>query len=765
MAGNEEVFQKAINQGHSAAWDQNWTLAASSYLQALGEFPDNPKALNSFALAQFQLQQYEAALKTYMRAARVSPEDPIPFEKISQINERLGNVREASQAALYAAELYLKLRDLDKALENWLEVIQLDPENLQAYSRLALIHEKTGHVPQAVQEYLAVASLIQKKGFPQKAVDVLKHAAVLEPGSDEVQAALKAMDGGQTMTAPPRSKGGTSVLRMAAVKQMSGSPTQVEQTPNPVIEARQKALKIFADVLFDIEDDSREAVARRELAAIVKAAGRADLPGPDHAQILRHLGAAIDAQMREHESLAITELQHAVDDGFDNQAAFFDIGLMLSKTDQLEKALENIQKSVKHIDYALAAQLLSGKILRGLNRLTAASSSYLEALKIADVSVVTPLEAETLQQLYEPLIEAIGREKDTRVLVKLCDNVEQILMRENWRANLKRMREGMASPDGQALPLAEIIVQAQSSQVIDAMKRVNDLIEAHFIRSAVDEAFNALIYAPTYLPLHILIVDLMLREERREEAITKLGVIANAYAVRGEAGQATVILKRMLQLSPMDLAARNRLIEQFQARGLVDEALAEYFNLADIYYRLAELDMSRKVFTTALHEAQQPNANRLWSVRILQRMADIDMQRLDWRQALRVFEQLHTLIPEDTSVHESLVDLYMRMGQVQQAQSDLEGFVAVLERKRDQEVIPFLRKMLETYPANIMIARLLAEHLAKRGRKEEAVHLLDALGDRLHQTGDKDNLTAVLNQILAMNPPNAAQYRSLLERT
>ena len=337
-------------------------------------------------------------------------------------------------------------------------------------------------------------------------------------------------------------------------------------------------------------------------------------------------------------------------------------------------------------------------------------------------------------------------------------------MRENWRAYLKRMREGMSSPDGQALPLAEIIVQAQSSQVIDAMKRVNDLIDANFVRSAVDEAFHALIYAPTYLPLHILIADLMIREERREEAIVKLGVIANAYSVRGEAGQATAILKRLLQLAPMDLNARNRLIEQLLARGLVDEALSEYISLADIYYRLAELDMARKVFTTALHEAQQPNANRSWSVKILQRMADIDMQRLDLRQALRVFEQLRTLLPEDASVRESLVDLYLRMGQVQQAQSELEVFITSLERSRDPEVLPFLRKLQETYPAQIMISRVLAEQLHKRGLSSEAISLLDGLGSRLHQTGDRDNLTVVVNQILSMNPPNAAQYKTLLQR-
>jgi hypothetical protein len=43
MPGNEEVFQKALNDGHSAAWDQMWDKAAVCYQRALDEFPDNPR--------------------------------------------------------------------------------------------------------------------------------------------------------------------------------------------------------------------------------------------------------------------------------------------------------------------------------------------------------------------------------------------------------------------------------------------------------------------------------------------------------------------------------------------------------------------------------------------------------------------------------------------------------------------------------------------------------------------------------------------------
>jgi tetratricopeptide (TPR) repeat protein len=187
-------------------------------------------------------------------------------------------------------------------------------------------------------------------------------------------------------------------------------------------------------------------------------------------------------------------------------------------------------------------------------------------------------------------------------------------------------------------------------------------------------------------------------------------------------------------------------------------------DLADIYYRLAELDMARKAYTTALRLAQQPNANHDWSVKILRRMADIDMQHLDWRQAIRVYEQIRTLRPDDATIRESLIELNLRMAQIPQAQAELESFIAYLEGNNREGIIPFLQKLLDEHPEQLMIRRLLAEEFYKSGQTAEAIVQLDAIGDKLIKVGDKVGVAEVVNQILAMNPPNADEYRQLLEQ-
>src|SRR5260370_38205390 len=81
MAGNRELFDKALNDGHSAAWDQDWDRATQYYIRAVQEFPENAQALNSLALALLNAKRFQEALKIYTRSADLNPDDPVLLEK------------------------------------------------------------------------------------------------------------------------------------------------------------------------------------------------------------------------------------------------------------------------------------------------------------------------------------------------------------------------------------------------------------------------------------------------------------------------------------------------------------------------------------------------------------------------------------------------------------------------------------------------------------------------------------------------------------
>jgi tetratricopeptide (TPR) repeat protein len=767
MSGREEVYHKAMNEGHSAAWDQDWKKAAAAYRKALQEFPDQPKALNSLGLALYQLGEFDEGLRIYQRVAQLTPDDPVPLEKVAQISERLGDLTAAAESASKAAEMFLSQREVDKALENWVRITTLHPEDVAAHSRLAMVHERLGHAQQAVTEYLALASILQRAGKPDKAQEMITRAQQLLPQSAEARQAQTLLKSGQLLPKPIRPRGGTGPISMAKVKQMEMTQPRQQATSglDPVAEARQRALTKLAEVLFDYTDDSPAAQERRGLSAIMKGTGTLSLQQSEQSKVVLHLGQAIDAQTKNQEALAAEELEHAMEAGFQHPALYFNLGYLRAKSDRLESAIRNLAHSIRHNDYGLGSRLLMGEILFKKGQLKQAAIEYLEALKLADAMTVSADEADAISQLYEPLLESQQGQKDEAVNRRLCENVSKMLMRADWRDQIHSTREQMRrTQEGSTpTPLAEVVLQAQSSGVIDSINRIHQLARAGSLRSAMDEAFDAVQHAPTYLPLHSLMGDLLIQDGRSQDAITKFSVVAHAYSVRGEVAQATKLLRRVIQLAPMDLAARTRLIDQLVARGQVDEAIKEYLELADLYYRLAELDMARKTYTTALRIVQQASGDRRWNVHILQRMADIDMQRLDWKQAVRVYEQIRTLHPEDQATRKQLIELYMRMGQQNQATAELDSFLTYMNSNgKGADALPFLEDLIKEHEDSMLFQGKLAEQLHALGRTEEAISRLDALGESLLQMGKKPEAVRIINQILLMNPPNAEDYRQLL---
>ena len=91
--------------------------------------------------------------------------------------------------------------------------------------------------------------------------------------------------------------------------------------------------------------------------------------------------------------------------------------------------------------------------------------------------------------------------------------------------------------------------------------------------------------------------------------------------------------------------------------------LMQYLQTADAYYQLAQPDRAREVYTEALRMAPRGSADKAWQMRILHRMADLDVQRLDWAAAIKDNEEILRIAPDDERAHLALYRLYPRTGQ------------------------------------------------------------------------------------------------------
>jgi tetratricopeptide (TPR) repeat protein len=767
MPPNETLFQQAMNQGHSAAWDEDWNGAANFYRKALAEIPDNVQALTSLGLALFQLQDYRGAILQYRRAAELIPEDPMPLEKISESFERLGMPEQAVDVLMRVADLYARSQDFNRATESWAAVIRVRPDHLLAHSRLALVFERLGRKPQAVSEYLAIAGLLQHAGEVQKAIQAVQRAIQVAPDSRDAGQALVMLQAGQQLPRPQKVQAAaTPQLGLPVpehlVETAKTIPRQI--SPDPIMETRQKALTELAGILFEEEDQEVQAT-RRGLAAIVTGQGSV-VATVDRTKIMLHLSQVIDLQGRGQNTKALDELERAVDLGLDHAAAQFDLGWLLSEANRLESATRILQKAVKHPDFALGARLVLAQDYQKMGRPKEAAVEYLEALRLADIQLVSGDQSDALGQMYDPLIESqISQPPD--VQAKLCENIAGFLMRVNWRDHLAQARKQLpASSSGSPLmPLAEMIAETRGGQVVESMTKIHQLASAGHYRTAMEEAYRALTFAPTYLPLHMKMADLLLQENHQPEAIAKYTAVARGYNARGAANRAIDVYRRIIEISPMDMESRRHLIEMMIARGQMDTALEEYLKLAEVYYNMADLGSMRQTYTEALRLAQQTNVSKAWKVKVLHRMADLEMQSLDWRQALKIYEQIRNLQPEDESARTSLIGLNLRLGLVQPAMAELDGFVAhLMDIKQYDTALHFVETLVNENPKQPALYRRLAELYRRAGRTDDAIARLDTAGNLLMESGDKAGATEVVMAILALNPPNTAEYQQVLAK-
>ena len=762
MSGQPEIFQQSMQNGHSAAWDGSWEQAASHYQQAMEESPHNPLALTSLGLALFELSRYDEALVCYSRAATISPEDPLPFEKIAQISEILGKLDYVTKASLQAEALYSRRGEAEKAIENLTRVTRVDAENLTAHARLAMLYERQGLKPQAVQEYIAIASLLQSQGQADKAVQAVSHALQILPESGEAQRALTSLQESKPLPKPIRTSRGYSPLKVPvnspATEKQSGENTHLD----PISEARQKALATLAELVFD--QPVTLPGSRRDLQAImVGFPGISREKRSDPTKIWQHLNLAVDLQTNNQEGPAAEELEKAIEAGLEHAAAFFDLGLIRMEEGRLETGLRNLQHAVKHADFALGARLLLAQAFRKMERLDEAALEYLEALKLADSLIVEPEEADELTQLYEPVIEAESKRIDRAHKEKVCDTVHDLLYQVDWRERvIKARKELPVDGDAPPMPLGEIVSDSRASQVIESINAINRLARAGLYRSAMEEAFSALQHAPAYLPLHVQIGELLMQQNHLREATDKFAVVAQTYNARGDLKRAIQMLRRVTRVAPMDLVARNQLVHLLTERGHVEEAIQGYLEMAEVYYNLADLTRARQTYQQALDLAQRSRCEQSLLIHILYQMADIDMQSLDWREALHHFDQIRRLQPEDQHAREALVELNIRLGKRVEAERELTDFVRVLENTTGLErVVEALESLSIEYPDQLFLRKHLAEAYQRNGRRARAAEVYTSLLDSHLKAGEQQEARKVLENLLVLDPKNKERYLEL----
>ncbi len=727
-----------MNAGHNAAWDQEWGLAVASYGRAIQEFPDDPEAHIHLGWGLLEMGRLEDALKVYARARQLAPDDPIPLEKSADVLERMGRLREAAQQYVNVSEIYLTQHDLDKAIDNWERATHLTPGLIPVHAKLAQAYERIGDKKKAIYEYLNLAFNFRRLNDVNKAIKAAQRAQRIDRNNAQVLNILHVLESGGTIL-PPTDDSTVVTDNSAPIALDDDDESQplVSNPLGPLGEALDYGLGLLAAFIMEGEDSG-------------KIAGDALQAMEAHRQGLYQ--AAVESYQR-----ADSKLRHP--------AIKMNLGGMLLLANRADEAIKPLLDAVNHPQMASGAYHGLGKAHHIIGKEKQAVRYLLQCLQLVDgVQEIRQDGQDPYQSVYQRLTQTIETVNDENMKI-IAGRLAELLEGKDWRQRVgdtRRQLEETLREQGEK-GVIDILIAAEGDRLTHSIALIDSYRRQGLLTLAMDEAHRAVEYSPNYLPIHDRMADIMIREGRLRNAVTKKNTIARTYLARGETDRSRQILFSVLEMAPLDVSVRESLIELLEQEEEWDEALDQYIDLADTHHQLGNFDKSRETYVLAERIALRVNASPEKIVRIKHRIADIDQMRLDIRKAQKTYEEIIQLDPTDERAHRMLVDLNYRQGNQVEAIRRLDRLLGLYARnKQVNRIIQLLEELVTLYQKDTGLRSRLAAIYRQLGRQHDAIVQLDALGELQLEAGMHKDAANTIRQIIALNPEHVEDYRKLL---
>lgn len=669
--------------------------------------------------ARVEEKRWDEAITAYQTALAEFPDDPDALNGLG--------------LALCGA------RDLEAALQTLQRAAEVAPDSVKTHVNLLRVYLAQRKTADASREYLTLANIYHSRGQTQQALDICQHALKADPrNADLLALADRLRKAGQAET---------PVLDF-----FSDQTREPDEEGGPVETARQRALADLAEGIFGEAPPKTGPLVLRPLS-------KREVDGL--------ISKALDAQTRGDTEGAIASYEKVLGAGVIQPAVNFNLGLLYQQKLRFEDAITQFQRSVDEQEYRLGSLFALGECYRALGRIDEALTHFIDVLRIVDLGTVQRAQADDVIQLYEELAHTHAAKGEGDQAVEFVNTLISFLSKRGWEDKVAEARERLdtLASEGPVLSLAEILSVPGSERILQSISLAQEFQRRGLWYAALDELNRAIGLAPTFLPLHRQMGETLLQMDRVSQAVAKFLAIADTYRVRGSFSQAMAMYERALRLTPMDVTVRAKLIDLLVSHGYIDRALEHYMTLGDTYCQMAELDRAREKFDEALQLAPRGSPQRNWTVRLLHRIGDIAMQRVDWRRAASVYEQIRDLSPDDEKARLTLMDLYYRFDQPEMALRELNGLLHHYRQAgKMQKVITILDERVQERSDDISLRAWLAQAYLDTGNVAEALQQLDTLGDLQLQAGRTEDAIVTVKAILRLNPPNADAYVRLLQQ-
>ncbi len=666
MAEVSQGYEAAIRRGREYGAAGDWAKALTEFIRAAQIAPAEIVARYHLAYALLKLLRYDQAMQQFEGIVRNQPQHIEAWQRMAEIHQQTGKSAMAVQTYRRVLEIHKKNERYREAAEILRIIIQIDPGQITAYRELMDLYKARGDRKNAALLTLKLGKYQLSQSLPADARSALKEALLLYPGLPEAE----------------------------ELKQQLGATTSLAQTTG------------------------QQASTTANLLATQSA---------DEYTINRLIGDAEEALARGDTGPALKHYEMAVEAGANRADVFYSIGQLYAETGEIDLATDFLRRATSDHDYAASAFFSMGQIYAGGNRLNEAATAYRDALNMIDLQTIGREEVDELVAMYAALGEVLEKQGRDSELAELYNRLASFVTTRNLRT------EKTAS----ALVKAREInnrLRSTTSQPVSVVDEAEQALFTSSIRFGTDDT---------------LAVNATGEAEKDEAspavmAATPIG----SFALNNGVGRAATLARPRVRLEGR-FPTRLVDLEPFP-QALPYVRAAGQFLQTQLYYAATDacLEMIRYfpnyLPSQAILAEVLVAQNRLEPARSkYQYIVDIYQLRQQSEKSIECYKRLSELSPDNLGLHSKLANLLMQHGHQAEAAevllATIANFVNTGQLERALEECKKLRSQAPQSPA---VRVQYAELLLRLQRYSEA---LPELEQALEFEPDNPRATALVN--------------------
>ncbi|MCD6385510.1 tetratricopeptide repeat protein [Candidatus Sumerlaeota bacterium] len=725
-----EEYRWAISQEPE---NYNLRIEFASYLESVGK----PKEAKSefIAVADFldtELHNTYEAITVLERAKQISPDDLSLLEKIGLLYLKIGNPEEASSHLLESARGWAQKDNPEQSIRLYRRVIEISPHLEEVYTEFAELLERVGRTSEAVETYLTLMERRREENRENENIPLMVKVLELEPERKDLRLELAEKFAADNLIADATFHyfilGGQSESA-GRWDEAIGCYKRIKEINPENRKARERLTELFLQQN-EIEQAKREleelgeiALANNDTQSAEQYFRRITEIDPTDISAGERLGKIYEAQ---------GDIERACEEYLRVSERFVQLG-------NPEKSIQTLRR-VKELlpsDINIRKNILSLLVSQGANTEAAEESLALAELAFSQKDDSLAVEhCRKVRSLVPGSPELIVKSATLMVeqgfvaeaLTEFRESCYFFISNRDFENAIFICDEALKHfPDN-------VDLRWQKVEALTSLRRFEGVVNECFTLAEIYERSNQpqkicecmyriLEFSPENVSALQKLIELKTLSGETEEALAQLETLIAIYRNQGNFSQAELYCRRALEIDKDNVSMRERLAELLYQQEKHSEATQEYFALANLFIKNGELLRAREVFDKIL-QISPDNLDALMMLR------NVLAQLQETRQFVEVSNRLLALYGEQGAITEA---------------------IEVAEGIKDAE------------PDNIPIKYHLAHYYEQDGRIESAVSIYEELASQFESENNFEKAIDERLNIKRLQPQRAENLLKLGE--